>query len=299
MIWVPITLLAALAQTFRFMFQKKLRIDTLSTGGATFTRFFYSAPLIVLVAVLYPWVREYELPITKPIFYVYAAAGGFCQVSATMCVVALFQQRNFAVGIAFKKAEVLLAVGFGLLLLGEGISLLPLAAICIGVIAVVILSDTATLQGNEGARFFNRATALGLSCGVFFGLCAVLYRASVLQVTAADVFARSSFTLAVTILIQLTGMSIYLYLREPGQIKAVAMAWKTAIWIGSLSLIGSLCWFTAFALQNAAYVKAVGQVEILMSFAISFYIFKESIQKKEVIAIALLTLSIILLILLH
>jgi drug/metabolite transporter (DMT)-like permease len=60
-----------------------------------------------------------------------------------------------------------------------------------------------------------------------------------------------------------------------------------------------LCWFTAFALQNAAYVKAVGQVEILMSFAISFYIFKESIQKKEVIAIALLTLSIILLILLH
>ena len=120
-----------------------------------------------------------------------------------------------------------------------------------------------------------------------------------LQVTAADVFARSSFTLAVTILIQLTGMSIYLYLREPGQIKAVAMAWKTAIWIGSLSLIGSLCWFTAFALQNAAYVKAVGQVEILMSFAISFYIFKESIQKKEVIAIALLTLSIILLILFH
>ena len=49
MLWIPITLLAALAQTLRFMFQKRLRIATLSTGGATFARFLYAAPLIGLV----------------------------------------------------------------------------------------------------------------------------------------------------------------------------------------------------------------------------------------------------------
>ena len=57
MLWIPITLLAALAQTLRFMFQKRLRIATLSTGGATFARFLYAAPLITLVAVGYAVVR--------------------------------------------------------------------------------------------------------------------------------------------------------------------------------------------------------------------------------------------------
>ena len=50
MIWIPITLFAALAQTFRFMFQKQLRIQTLSTAGATFARFLFAAPLISIIA---------------------------------------------------------------------------------------------------------------------------------------------------------------------------------------------------------------------------------------------------------
>ena len=51
MLWIPVTLFAAFAQTFRFMVQKRLRIGTLSTGGATFARFLYSAPLISALAI--------------------------------------------------------------------------------------------------------------------------------------------------------------------------------------------------------------------------------------------------------
>mgnify|MGYP006957435987 CR=1 FL=1 len=59
MLWIPITLLAAAAQTLRFMFQKRLRIATLSTGGATFARFLYAAPLIGLVTIGYAMLRGY------------------------------------------------------------------------------------------------------------------------------------------------------------------------------------------------------------------------------------------------
>ena len=298
MLWIPVTLFAAFTQTFRFMFQKRLRIDTLSTGGATFARFLYAAPLISLLAITYPLARGYGLPVVDWKFWVFAAAGGFCQVSATMCVVALFQQRNFTVGITFKKIEVLLAVGFGLLILGEGVSLIALGSISIGVLGVLVLSYSPQITGSQGPRFFNRATALGLSCGVLFGACAVFYRGATLHIWAADVFARASITLMAAILMQFIGMLVFLTWREPGQIKAVLQAWRVAIWVGVLSLFGSLAWFTAFALQNAAYVKALGQVEILASFAISFFVFGEKLRRSEVLGLLLFIASVVLLLLL-
>ena len=75
-------------------------------------------------------------------------------------------------------------------------------------------------------------------------------------------------------------------------------AWRLAIWVGLLSLLGSLAWFTAFALQNAAYVKALGQVEILASFAISVWVFGEKMRRSEALGITLLSASVILLLLL-
>ena len=95
---------------------------------------------------------------------------------------------------------------------------------------------------------------------------------------------------------QLIGMTGYLLWREPGQLRAVAMAWRTAIWVGVLSLFGSLSWFTAFALQNAAYVKAIGQIEILFSLAVSIFVFGEKLRRGEALGILLLTTSVIALI---
>ena len=298
MLWIPITLLAATAQTLRFMFQKRLRIATLSTGGATFARFLYAAPLIALVAIGYAAARGYGMPVMDWQFWAFAAAGGFCQICATMCVVALFQQRNFTIGITFKKVEVLLAAGFGLLFLGEGVSLPALGAISLGVLGVIIISDTPQKAGSEGLRFFNKATALGLSCAVLFGACAVFYRGATLHIFAADVFSRASVTLMVAISMQFLGMAVYLSWREPGQITEVIRAWRVAIWVGLLSLLGSLAWFTAFTLQNAAYVKALGQVEILASFAISVFVFGEKMRLSEAVGIILLSASMALLILL-
>ena len=59
---------------------------------------------------------------------------------------------------------------------------------------------------------------------------------------------------------------------------------------------GRLSWFTAFTLQTAALVQALGQVELVFSLAASVLVFKERITRRELGGIALLALSILILI---
>ncbi|MEL7175867.1 MAG: EamA family transporter, partial [Pseudomonadota bacterium] len=68
-------------------------------------------------------------------------------------------------------------------------------------------------------------------------------------------------------------------------------------WVGLTSMIGSLGWFTAFTLQNAAYVKALGQVELVFAFLASQFFFGEKTDKREVLGVGLIVLSILVLIL--
>ncbi len=61
-------------------------------------------------------------------------------------------------------------------------------------------------------------------------------------------------------------------------------------------MVGSFCWFSAFTLQNAAYVNTLGQVELLFSLAASVLFFKEKISGRELLGIAVLLASIVLLV---
>ena len=103
--------------------------------------------------------------------------------------------------------------------------------------------------------------------------------------------------MAAVVTMQTLIMVIWLRLREPGEITAVWSARKVAIWIGLTSMGGSLCWFIAFTLQNAAYVKAVGQAELILSVAASTLFFQEKITPREWAGMAILMASILMLVL--
>jgi len=62
-------------------------------------------------------------------------------------------------------------------------------------------------------------------------------------------------------------------------------------------MLGSLGWFTAFALQTAAYVKALGQVELVFTFLFSVFWLRERSSPKEIGGIALIVGSLLLIIL--
>ena len=49
-LWIVFTLAAAAMQTLRFMLQKQLKGVGLSTGGATFSRFLFAAPIAFVLA---------------------------------------------------------------------------------------------------------------------------------------------------------------------------------------------------------------------------------------------------------
>ena len=86
-------------------------------------------------------------------------------------------------------------------------------------------------------------------------------------------------------------------MREPGQIGAVWDARRKAVWIGLMSLGGSMGWFVAFTLQTAAYVKALGQLELILSVCVSVLLFGERTTSRERIGMALILASVLLLIL--
>jgi drug/metabolite transporter (DMT)-like permease len=295
--WIIISVAAAAFQTLRFMLQKQLSMGTLSTGGATFSRFFYSAPIITTLVVIYLISQGEPLPALSGAFWAYAFSGGLAQILATWCVVALFQQRNFAVGITFKKTEVLQTALVGFVVLGDTISLAGFFAILMGLIGVLVLSQKPDqTEGSWASKLMNKGAGLGLLSGVFFAVSAIGYRGATLEIASDDALLRSSVSLAVVTLGQTIGMALWLVWREEGELSRVIAARRTAIWMGVTGMAGSLCWFTAFTLQNAAYVFAVGQVEVIFSLAASALFFKESISRRELLGIAFITLSILYLV---
>ncbi len=294
--WIPVTLAAAAAQTIRFVLQKKLSVSGLTATGSTFARFVFSAPLAALVAVAYVRTSGQDWPEVPAAFWVYALAGGIAQIVATVCVVALFAERNFAVGLTFKKTEVLMSVIVGLVVLGEGVSPLGFVAIVMGLAGVLLLSDPPGATGPWRARIFNRAAGLGLLSGLFFAASGVGYRGASLSLGSGDTFQRAIVTLAYVTAFQVVLMSAWLVLRDRMQIGAVLRAWRVAGLVGIMSLVGSACWFTAFTLQTVAYVNALGQVELVFALAASVFVFGERIGRREAQGLAILTASILFLV---
>jgi drug/metabolite transporter (DMT)-like permease len=294
--WILITLGAASAQTVRFMLQKHLKSMQLSTAGATFARFISSSPLVACIAIGYASMTGQGVPQIPASFWPYALAGATSQILATMCVVALFSHRNFAVGITFKKTEVLLSALVGFLILGDVITFWALIAMLVGLGGVLLLSDPPGGIGRWHQRVFNRATALGLGAGLLFGISGNGYRGASLSLGDGDVFYRAIVTLAIVTAFQTFAMALWLVWRERGQIMIVVRAWRVAGLVGLTSMVGSICWFTAFTLQNAAYVNAVGQVELLFSLMIGAFVFGEKVSTREWQGLLLLTVSIVVLV---
>jgi len=296
-LWIPVAIAAATFQTVRFMLQKVLASVTLSAAGATFSRFAYSAPFILIGLATYLYVSGRALPALTPGFWLFAAIGGLSQILATICVVALFKQRNFAVGITFKKTEVIQTAIVGLLVLGDQVTIWGWVAIALGLGAVLVLSKTPGSSGPWWQHLTNKAAKLGLGSGVLFAFSAVSYRGASLQLGDLEPAFRAAVTLAVVVSLQTLMMLIWLGWRDKGEIARVWAARRMAVWVGLTSMGGSFCWFWAFSMQNAAYVKALGQVELILSILATVLFFKEKITKREVLGMALLVLSILALVL--
>jgi uncharacterized membrane protein len=163
-LWIPVTVWAALAQTLRNAAQRHLTAE-LGTLGATLVRFFYGLPFAVLWLLLVQQLTGAAWPSPGLGFFAWVAIGGLSQIGATALLLRTMQARNFALGVAYSKTEVLQVAVFGLVLLGDPITFAAALAVAAGTLGVLLLSP-ADKERPLGAFFTgwtSRTALLGLA----------------------------------------------------------------------------------------------------------------------------------------
>jgi drug/metabolite transporter (DMT)-like permease len=295
-LWIPITVAAAFMQNLRTALQRHLK-GALSTGGATSARFLYAVPLACLYVIGLARILDAPLPVPNGEFLFHGAAGGIAQILATALLVSLFSFRNFAVGNAYAKTETVQSAIFGVVILGETVS--PSASVAIGVSVLGVFAITFARSREELSTVLgslaNRPALMGLAAGALFGVSAVEYRAAALALGGDGFLMQAAFTLACVTAWQSLLMVIYLAMREPGQLGRVFRSWRITGLVGLFGMLGSACWFTAMTIQNVAYVRALGQIELVFTFIASYVFFHERTNRTEFIGILLIVAGILIL----
>lgn len=278
--------------------QKQLNKE-LSTAGTTYVRSLFGLPLAFVYVLALSFWPGLSLPQQNLEFICYCVLGGSAQILGTALLVKLFALRNFVVGITYSKTETVQAAIFGVLILSDSISGAGIFAIAVSFIGILLVSASGV--GNPlkqlTSGWSSQSGLFGVLSGGMFGISAVCYRAASLSLEHPSVAFSAAFTLLVVLTFQSLLMTVYLAKFEPGQITAVMKSWRLSGWVGVTSMLGSVGWFTAMTLQNAAYVRAVGQVELIFTLLISRFIFHETMSRFEIAGMVLVMAGILVLIL--
>lgn len=297
-LWIWVTIGAAISQAVRSAYQKKL-ISPLGNLGASYVRFSYAIPFAWAWVFAYALWSGIPLPGVNLEFLFWVTIAAVTQIIFTVLLVTMFSHRSFAAGTAFSKTEVIQAAILEAIILGHLVSFQVGLAIVIGVIAVFLLSlaKSSMTFANLRQSLFTRQTAIGLGSGAFLGFCTVAYKAATEALESDDLITRASLTGAIAVVIQTVLMGVWMWRRAPDQLRATIREWRDSSIVGLAGAVSTACWFIAFSLYAVAPVRAVGQIELIFVLGISFFYFREVPTRKELFAMLLLAISIIMVLL--
>lgn len=293
-LWIPITIAAAFMQNLRSALQKHLQ-GSLGTRGASFVRFGYGFPIAIAYVLFLYFAAAQTFPSFHAAFFAWAVIGGLAQIFATMLLVHLFSLRNFAVGTAYSKTEPMQAALFGFILLGEKLTTGTIAAIFVGVIGVMTISMARMPLSwrNTLTALTSRTALIGIASGGVFGISAVAYRSASLSLEGAGPIMSAAVTLACVTTFQTAFMLVWMAWKDKREIVQVLVTWRSSALVGIAGVVGSACWFTAMTLQQVAYVRALGQIELVFTFMASWFLFRERINARELAGCLLIVSGIL------
>lgn len=297
-LWVPITIGAVIFQTVRTGLQKHLKGE-LTTSAVTYIRFLFGMPLAALYLVSVMGMTGEPLPPVSGKFLFLAFLAGVGQILGTFLLVHLFSFRNFAVGTTYTKTEAVQTALIGLIFFGETMSAVGFLAVVVSVTGVMMIS---IVHGHASLRGFltgwtNRIALYGVISGTGFAVAAVGARAASLSLGAKGFLIPAAYTLVWVSAMQIVMMTVYILLRERAQIAAILRNIRFSFLVGLTGVLGSICWFSAMTLQNAAYVRTLGQIELILSLLTSYVVFKERSTRYEVFGMAMIVIGIVILLL--
>jgi drug/metabolite transporter (DMT)-like permease len=299
-LWVPITLVAALFQTWRTALQQRLR-GHLSVGTAGLVRYLYAVPVGLALLLAYRAATGEALPTPTLGFVAACAVAGLAQVLGTSLLIMAFGHRNFAVGTAYSKTDAVQAALISWLLMHEALAPVAWLGIGVGVLGVMTLS----LAGRGlHLRTLLRATVqpaalCGLGAGTGFAVAGVSIKAASVSLAAPDSILGALFALVVTNVLQTLMQGGYMAWREPAGLRDAFTSWRSSAWVGALSAGGSACWFTGFALAPVALVRTLGQVEMVFTLLFSRFYLHETLRRADVAGLALIVCGVVLVLLFH
>lgn len=279
-------------QAIRTAGQKQLS-SHLNAMATTSVRYVYALPFACLYLFWLVDYRQVDIPELNPQFLQYALIASVMQIIGTACLVAAFKYRNFAVATSLAKTEAIQVAIVGALIFSVSLSPLGWLSVVIGVIGVLIVSKVKFTYADV---FQNPGAGFGLASGLGLAITTLLIRESSLALNT-DLMVSAAVTLVFMIVVQSFVSLIYVALQDRSQLKQMLVQWRLCLFVGITSVLGSIGWFTGASYQNAAYVKALGQVEFFITLFLTYRIFKEKITLKEYIGMFLIIASVVILLL--
>jgi drug/metabolite transporter (DMT)-like permease len=289
-LWIAFTVTAAFFQTLRNAMQRELT-TSLGTVGATHVRFLFGFPFALLSLIGVLLVTGVPLPRPSLSFWPWVIDGAAAQIAATALMLMAMGQRSFVVTIAYIKTEPIQVAIFGLIFLGDAVTLPMMAAILVATAGVLIMSFKP--GGMVGGV---KPTLIGLASGGMFALSAIGYRGAILNLGLPNFVMAATFTLVVGLVMQAVVLSLYLWLRQPSAMIAILRAWKPSLFAGLMGALASQFWFLAFAIATAASVRTLALIEVLFAQIVARVMFGQRTTVREAIGMGLVVAGVGLLI---
>jgi drug/metabolite transporter (DMT)-like permease len=289
-LWIVFTVTAAFFQTLRNAMQRELT-TSLGTVGATHVRFLFGFPFALLSLIGVLLVTGVPLPRPSLSFWPWVIDGAAAQIAATALMLMAMGQRSFVVTIAYIKTEPIQVAIFGLIFLGDAVTLPMMAAILVATAGVLIMSfKPGGMMGGV------KPTLIGLASGGMFALSAIGYRGAILNLGLPNFVMAATFTLVVGLVMQAVVLSLYLWLRQPSAMIAILRAWKPSLFAGLMGALASQFWFLAFAIATAASVRTLALIEVLFAQIVARVMFGQRTTVREAIGMGLVVAGVGLLI---
>lgn len=277
-------------QAVRTAGQKQLS-SHLNAMATTSVRYVYALPFAW--GYLY-WLSDFselEIPSLSAEFIQLASIASVMQILGTAFLVAAFKYRNFAVATSLAKTEAIQVAIVGAFIFSAPLSGMGWFSVVVGVIGVLMVSK---VKFTANDIFRNPGAGFGLASGLALAVTTLLIRESSLSLNS-DLMLSAAVTLVFMVTVQSVISLIYVAVQDRKQLPIMVTQWRLCLFVGVTSVIGSIGWFTGASYQNAAYVKALGQVEFFITLFLTYRYFKEKISLIEYLGMFLILTSVIVL----
>jgi drug/metabolite transporter (DMT)-like permease len=289
LLWIPITLVAAAAQTARNATQRGLT-ESIGTVGATQVRFIYGLPFAVVFLVIVCAVSGVFPPEIALKTLLFTLAAALFQILATALMLTAMKEKSFSVTTAYIKTEPILTALVGFALLGDVLTTLKVFGILVATVGVLLM--TARIETLKSLLVEAKPALIGIAAGGCFGLSAVAFRGAILELPSGNFVLRATTILTLGLAIQTLLLLAYLVIFDRRALTRSFGVWKSSLLAGFLGALASQFWFLGFALTSAANVRTLALVEVFFAQIVSRKFFAEALTPREYAGMLLMVIGV-------